>query len=261
MMTSRVFVLFFLLLLSSMMIRSVHFNGGTITWTAVDPFANTSSVVVTITQTYFWALSKINCDINVPITTVGRENQSRILTCVANCLTDGGYSTSPINSLTDCVSTNPSVDTMKSQTSKNVTIASESFFSIAHQDGTWRDVENSVQGNWSIVTYINLRRRLDGIINTPPASTIQSPQYVLPNRTTQIRIPVYDVNLGDEVRCRWARNPGFAGADECDSLCNENNLPNGTSLTDCVLTFVSTIENSWYGFTFQVNHIVNYKKN
>ena len=136
-----------------MMIRSVHFNGGTITWTAVDPFANTSSVVVTITQTYFWALSKINCDINVPITTVGRENQSRILTCVANCLTDGGYSTSPINSLTDCVSTNPSVDTMKSQTSKNVTIASESFFSIAHQDGTWRDVENSVQGNWSIDVY------------------------------------------------------------------------------------------------------------
>ena len=57
---------------------------------------------------------------------------------------------------------------------------------------------------WSIVTNIDLRKRPDGIINTPPVATVVSPQYSIVNRTTNIRIPVSDANVGDDVRCRWS---------------------------------------------------------
>ena len=63
---------------------------------------------------------------------------------------------------------------------------------------------------WSIVTYIDLRFRPDGIINTPPIAAVLSPQYAIVNRTTQITIPVSDVNAADDVRCRWSvYTPGY----------------------------------------------------
>ncbi|CAF1245134.1 unnamed protein product, partial [Rotaria sordida] len=46
--------------------------------------------------------------------------------------------------------------------------------------------------------------RSDGFINTPPEATVVSPQYVIVNRTTQIKIPVSDADTGDTVRCRWS---------------------------------------------------------
>ncbi|CAF2938529.1 unnamed protein product [Rotaria sp. Silwood2] len=46
--------------------------------------------------------------------------------------------------------------------------------------------------------------RPDGFINTPPEATVVSPQYAVVNQTTQIQIPVSDVNTGDDIRCRWS---------------------------------------------------------
>ena len=57
---------------------------------------------------------------------------------------------------------------------------------------------------WSIVTFIDLRMRTDGFINTPPVASVASPQYAIVNKTIQINIPVSDVNAGDDVRCRWS---------------------------------------------------------
>ena len=62
---------------------------------------------------------------------------------------------------------------------------------------------------WSIVSLIDLIRRPDGLINTPPVAQISSPQYVIVNKTTSIKIPVSDVNAGDDVRCRWSANPRY----------------------------------------------------
>ena len=251
---AKMFAFLCLLLLSPTMTKSKHFNGGTITWTPVDPYTNSSPVVITITQTYFWVLTEVDCNVNVPISTPGRAGQGRNLICVANCSTDGGYSANVINTITDCVSSNSFANVMQSQASKNITITSDAYFTIAYQDSGWRKVNNSAAGDWSIVSYIDLRKRPDGFINTSPVSMIQSPRYVLPNRTTHIKIPIYDANKGDVVRCRWALKTGLNGVDECDTICNANNLPVGTNLTDCVLTFVSTAQDSWYGFTLQVNY-------
>ncbi len=61
----------------------------------------------------------------------------------------------------------------------------------------------------AIVSLIDLRRRPDGLINTPPVAQIASPQYVIVNTTTVIKIPVSDVNTGDDLRCRWAQKNGY----------------------------------------------------
>lgn len=208
MITERVNVLSFLILLLFLTIKGSHFNGGTINWAPVDPYTNSSPVVITITQTYSWLLSGVDCKPNVPISTSSRSDQNRNLTCISSCSNDGGYSTSPIDILTDCISSSSSMNMMKSQRSKNVTLNSDAYFTVAYKDGNWRSLENSDGNQWAIASFIDIRRRPDGIINTPPVATVQSPQYAVPNRLTYIKIPVSDINQGDNLRCRWALKSG-----------------------------------------------------
>ncbi|CAF4181560.1 unnamed protein product [Rotaria sp. Silwood2] len=60
-----------------------------------------------------------------------------------------------------------------------------------------------------MTTFIDLRLRDDGFINTSPVASVVSPQYAVVNTSTQIRIPVSDANAGDDVRCRWSKyTPG-----------------------------------------------------
>lgn len=204
--TTERLILLLYLLCSIHSIHSIHFNGGTITWSPVDASSNASSITITITQTYSWAYPIMNCANNVPISTSGRTNSNDNLTCVAGCGTDGGYSANPINILTDCVSFSSSLGTMASSRSVNVTLLSNANFSIAYQGAAWRSLNYPPIGglDWSILCSINLRKRPDGLINTPPVVNIVSPQYVIVNRTTKIRVPVSDVNQDDDVRCRWA---------------------------------------------------------
>lgn len=188
-------------------IKAIHFNGGTINWSPVDPYTNSSEVVIVITQTYSWVLSNVNCDVNVPISTSSWSNGNTNLACTGNCSNDGNYSQKPVNILTDCISSSSSLDMMKSQQSKNVTLTIGAYFRIAYRGSDWRHLDfsnGSSARRWSVVSLIDLRRRPDGILNTPPVSNVASPQYVIANRTTPIKIPVSDVNDGDDIRCRWA---------------------------------------------------------
>ncbi|CAF1397301.1 unnamed protein product [Rotaria magnacalcarata] len=187
-------------------VDGIHFNGGTITWKPVYPLVNSSSVLITIIQSYSWTYPTILCANNVPITTPGRSGANTNLSCVSSCGTDGGYSTKPVNILTDCVSTSSSLGMMSSSRSVNISLTAGAHFYLAFQGSAWTALDDpAVSGlYWSIVTFINLRLRPDGFINTPPEATVVSPQYAIVNQTTQINIPVSDVNPGDDVRCRWS---------------------------------------------------------
>jgi hypothetical protein len=193
-------------LISFDIINGIHFNGGTITWSPVDPYDNSSSVIITITQTYSWSYPTITCANNVPTSTSGRSGANTNLTCVVDCSTDGGYSTHPIDILTDCISSSSTLGMMTSQRSVNVSLLAGAHFMVAYQGSAWRALDSPpVNGlYWSVLCSIDLRIREDGIINTPPVSSVVSPQYVFVNQTTQIQIPVSDVNRGDDVRCRWS---------------------------------------------------------
>jgi hypothetical protein len=185
-------------------IKSIHFNGGTITWSPIDPHSNSSTVIVTITQTYAWTSSHVNCSTDVPISTPNYNETNVNLTCISDCSNDGNYSMNPVDILTDCTSSSSSLNIMTSQRSKNVTLTIGAHFQIGYTDGDWRPLENGIGSQWSIVSLINLRRRPDGILNTPPVPNVVSPQFVIVNETKRIRIPFTDINPGDNIRCRWA---------------------------------------------------------
>jgi hypothetical protein len=199
-----------ILLCSFVIINGRHFNGGTITWASINPYDNSSSVGVTITQSYAWTYPLINCATNVPISTSGRSDSN--LTCVADCSTDGGYSARPIDILTDCTSASSSLGMMNSQRSRNISLTAGAYFYLAFVGSAWAPLNDPAESGleWSIVTFIDLRMRPDGFINTPPVASVVSPQYAIVNRTIQINIPVSDVNVGDDVRCRWSTyTPGY----------------------------------------------------
>lgn len=183
-----------------------HFNGGIIRWEPVDPNTNSSTVVITITQRYSWASSKVNCSTDVPITTYDYSGSKANLVCVGDCSNDGGYSNNPIDILTDCETVSSSLDIMTSQRSVNITLSTGALFKIAYQGNAWRSLENTNGGssNWSLTTLIDLHRRPDGSLNIPPEPRIVSPQIVILNQRKTIKIPFQDINKGDDVRCRWA---------------------------------------------------------
>ncbi|CAF4550320.1 unnamed protein product [Rotaria sp. Silwood1] len=305
----------------------------------------------------------MTCANNVPISTIGWSSANANLICVADCLTDGGYSTAPIDILTDCTSVSSSLKMMTSERSKNVTLSADAHFYLAYRGSAWVPLNDPAKTalDWSIVTYIDLRKRPDGFINTSPIAKVVSPQYVILNQTTQINILVSDANVGDDVRCRWSKytigyrrrkrsdeerhenhyytaqkyikepdnkeimdlrkkrqtcssgclkgekcnsvrcdgtmcttltcestccdyptttttststdsttsteTPGTPKStssfpirqaiDECGDICYPNSVPNGTTLTNCTITFTGLKAGVWYGIAIQVEDFID----
>ncbi|CAF3391672.1 unnamed protein product [Rotaria sp. Silwood1] len=347
------------------LIDGKHFNGGTIQWEPISPYANSSTVPITITQIYSWAYPTISCATNVPISTSGRSNANANLTCTADCSTDGGYSTKPVNILTDCTSTSSALGMMTSERSVNITLTADAHFYLSYMGSAWVGLNYPAQTGlqWSITTFIDLRLRGDGFINTPPVASVVSPQYAIVNTSTQIKIPVSDANVGDDVRCRWSKyipgvnrrrrsvedkhrqykafrhvykklfidsetihirnkrggcgscsswcakgcscscsgcigttcngssctknkgcpslsttvatttteTPGTLAStisyatrqaiDECGSICYPGSLPNGTTLSNCTLSFIGLVPNTWYAVAIQVEDFINSSSN
>ena len=200
------------LALCIVIIDARHFNGGTIRWMPTNPYDNSSSITITIIQSYAWSYPVITCANNVPVSTSGRSAERTNLTCIVDCSTDGGYSAKPVDILTDCISTSSSIGMMLSERSVNITLSAGAHFYLAYRGSAWVALNSPGQGGlqWSIVSFIDLRMRPDGFINTPPVASVVSPQYVIVNRTAQIRIHTSDVNNGDHIRCRWSKYiPGY----------------------------------------------------
>jgi hypothetical protein len=183
-------------------IQGSHFNGGTVTWAPVYPSSNSSSVLITTTQSYSWNSPPENCTTNIPRSTGSNVN----LTCAGNCSTQDGFSNMTVSILTDCTSYSASKGLVYSQRSINITLSINTFFWIAYRGSAWRTLGNvGSGGSWSIVSLIDLIRRPDGLIDSPPIPQISSPQYVIVNKTTVITLPVTDPNPGDDIRCRWSQ--------------------------------------------------------
>ena len=348
-----------LLFLCVIISDALHFDGGNIRWMPANPYDNSSSITIFIIQTYWWTYPTISCANNVPISTSGRSGENANLTCVTDCTSDGGYSTKPVSIVTDCISASSSLGMMTSQRSVNITLTAGAHFYLAYVGSAWRPLNAPPQSGleWSIVSFIDLRLRPDGFINTPPTASVVSPQYVFLNETANIPISVSDANVGDDVRCRWStytvgyrrrkrsedeehiRNgydpqiykqlskdneiiytrkkritcsgpagcsttcaflcsctcPSCVGTtctgsectlfaecpvvtttletpgtlmstssyphrqaiDECGSICYPSSVPNGTSLSNCTLSFKGLVPNTWYAVAIQVNTIVN----
>lgn len=183
-----------------------HFNGGTIRWVPLDPYDNASNITITVLQSYSWSMPLVRCANDVPISSPSWTAANGSLKCVADCSTDGGYSTTSVSILTDCISASPSMGIMSSERAVNITLAGNAHFYASYTGAAWRSLSSpAISGlDWSMLFSVDLGRRPDGSINTPPEARIVSPQYVIVNQTTKINIRVSDVNVGDDVRCRWS---------------------------------------------------------
>ena len=245
-----------LLIAWTVVTNAVHFNGGTIRWTPVNPYDNSSSVAITIIQSYWWTYSRMICATNVPISTPAYSIVNANLTCVADCSTDGGYSTKPVNILTDCNAVSSALDMMTSQRSVTITLTSGAHFYLAYQGTAWRSLYTSVATSltWSILSFVDLRMRSDGFINTPPLARVVSPQFVVVNETAQIEIIVSDVNAGDDIRCRWSQYLTSGTVNECGGVCYPATMPSGTILSNCTLFFQGTTVGTWYAGAIQVRN-------
>ena len=241
-----------ILFFSCVPINTYHFNGGIIHWKPSYPYSNSTVVPITLTQSYSWKDSLVDCSKDVPISTSNYGGKNVNLTCVADCLTSGGYSLRPVNILTDCQTVNSLIDVMSSQRSVSINLTAGAYFRIAYVDQAWIPLNYPLMNNlpWSLVCSIDLRFRPDGYINTPPIASVVSPQYAIVNRTTRITIPVSDVNTGDDVRCRWAiKNQTI---DECGGICYPSSVPKGTVLSGCTILFIGRRVNVTYGIAIQV---------
>ena len=133
---------------------------------------------------------------------------------------------------------------MSSQRSVGINLTAGAYFRIAYADDRWIALNYPVVSGlpWSLVCLIDLRLRSDGFINTSPVAIV--------NRTTQITIPVSDVNTGDDVRRRWATNNQTF--DECAGICYPGSVPDGTIFSGCTIHFIGYVVNTWYGIAIQV---------
>ncbi len=237
-----------------------HFDGGTIRWVPVNPYDNSSSITITIIQSYSWSYPTVLCATNVPISTSTYSASNANLICIADCLTDGGYSINPINILTDCTSVISALGVLTSQSSKNVTLLSNANFSLAYIGQGWTPLDQPPNANlnWSIAVSINLHMRSDGFINTPPSATVFSPQFAIVNKTLDIPILVSDVNIGDDIRCRWSVKSTNPLIDECSGACYPTSMPSGTNLSNCTLSFQGPIAGIWYAAAIQVRSLSSF---
>lgn len=243
------------LLLCIITIDAGHFSGGTIRWVPNNPYESSNLTTISIVQSYLWSYSMVVCASNVPISTAGYSNRNQNLTCVGDCSADGGYSSNPVNTLTDCISTSPATDALMSQKSKNVTLAVGAHFALSFIGAAWPNLTRppDPSSNWSIVVYIDLRKRPDGFINTPPMANVFSPQYAIVNTSILIPIRVADVNIGDDIRCRWSTKFVTPPIDECGRACYPTSMPIGTTLSNCTLNFTGPVANTWYAAAIQVS--------
>ena len=133
------FILFLLVLIDTVIVRATHFNGGSITWSSINPSDNSSSIGISITQSYSWSYPTISCLNDIPISSGGYYIYLNTnLTCVANCSTDGGYSNNPVNILTDCTSISSSLGLLSSERSVNITLNGSVYFWLAYRSLAWR---------------------------------------------------------------------------------------------------------------------------
>lgn len=240
---------------------ATHFLGGTITYKVL----NTSGSVVSIvlTQTYIYDYTKITCTNSMitnqtPKLTFNppyRENSDKV-NCTQYCNQSGGYI--PPSVVSYCTDYSSALSITVGQRSDTINITNGSYFLVAYQSTSWRQLtlpvtSGALNTTWSISCLINLRMRPDGSYNNPPAATIISPIYIPVGIPQSIFIPTIDAD-NDNVRCRFSN-----GINECGSTCPPSSLPNGTILfSNCTLIITGAKVNDWYAITIQVSEICGY---
>ncbi|CAF0952640.1 unnamed protein product [Rotaria sordida] len=219
-----------------------HFRGGMISWrraTDEKSVLNTKKTII-IDQRYAWSKSAAaSACTSSTISSFGLigENTVSVLKCqssLATC-TSAQY-TANISTYVPCTDYNTALGMSfgYSSTTVNLTVISTGIVVGYVVSGAWLSLQLS-SGGWSMMTYINMKPRLDNeLINSSPTSSISPIVYVpaSSNISTSIDIPMDDID-GDNIECRFAKASNILGGvtvDECNDVCKSLALPASTQL-------------------------------
>jgi hypothetical protein len=240
-------------------INASHFEGGTITYKVLNTSGSIVSIVVT--QTYIYDYTKITCTNSMianqsPALTFNppyMEN-SKTVDCIQYCNQSGGYQ--PPGVVSYCTDYSVGLGITVGQRSDTINITNGSYFLIAYQSSSWRQLSlpsGTSNTDWSISCLINLKMRSNGSYNNPPVATIISPIYIPVHIQQSIFIPTIDAD-NDPVRCRFAN-----GTNECGQVCPPASLPSGTMiLSNCTLIITGANVNDWYAVAIEVSEMQCY---
>jgi hypothetical protein len=121
-----------ILLLFIILVKTSHFQGGTITYKILNTYGSTVSIMITQTYLYRWAY--IYCD-NALILSQSTPNYTTFsdynatLTCVSNCNTTGGYTPVPVRAYCTDYSAAMAITVIERTDTVNLTIGA--YFTVA----------------------------------------------------------------------------------------------------------------------------------
>ncbi|CAF4271077.1 unnamed protein product [Rotaria sp. Silwood2] len=219
-----------------------HFRGGMISWrraTNQKSILNTMNTII-IDQRYAWSKSAAaSACTSSTILSFGLIGETVVsaLKCkssLATC-TNAQYTTD-ISTYVPCTDYNTALGMSfgYSSTTVNLTVLSTGIVLGYVVTGAWLTLQLG-SGGWSMMTYINMKPRVDNdLINSSPTSSISSIVYVPASSSlsTSIDIPMDDVD-GDDIECRFAKSSNILGGitvDECNDVCKSLALPASTQL-------------------------------
>lgn len=252
-------LLFVIVIIVFDVVRSKHFYGGTISWIPLNNNDTTLPIEILITQTYMYKIGELSADGTPRTCTMGSllPYPSLQLKCTANCASSGGYQSLPIS--TFVTGSSPTLDICYSQRTDLVNLTNiNAYFTVTYGTDpnsayTYRSLSTTLTSttttaNWNLSTVIDIRRRSNGLINTPPVANLMSPYGIPYNKRISIPIPTSDID-GDDVRCRWS-----SGSLECGEVCFPSTIPSTTTLSsDCVLNITGLSYSVWYCAAIQVD--------
>ena len=224
-----------------------RFQGGTITWKPVDPYASGPNVDVIIYQTHSWTLSRLNCS-QAMIDSLGwytdgggAFNGVPSLACISSTVSCTASTFNTINQRTFCTDFSNTVQSSSGALIKTMTLSRSTNILIGFVGSSWAPEIKLANGNgaisWRVVALIDLTKNYP--INSSPGMSYSYQPYensrsfnlvtgalpvirVIEGRQAIIQIPAADWDVTNDIRCRWANSSGAAG-DECGDVCS--NLP------------------------------------
>ncbi|CAF1044067.1 unnamed protein product [Adineta ricciae] len=193
-----------------------HFNGGTIRWTTIDPSTNSISAGVTLIQSCAWAYRTMTCATDVTISTSGRTYKNRNLMRAVDsagevCCRSSVYV--------------PRTGRRKRSDRRQPDhdLSPDSFYEETTAD------ELSIY-QWKMQAYSNgCTKILHVLLRYAMEPLVQE-------RTTIIDTPGTLPSISSY--------PIWKAIDEYDGICFPESVPNGTSLSNCIIAFTELKANT-----------------
>ena len=225
----------------------------------MDPYTNSSTVEIIVSQTHSWTLSRFPCN-QALIDSLGSYLDGGFfygepnIVCQPNATACGGTGWTTIMQPTFCTDFSIAVQISSGSLISRRTLSRSSNIRAGFASNSWAveilTTAGAAANYWNVMTRIDLTQKYP--INSSPGSfsgyttfLILESIYlvtgslpiirVIEGQTAIIQIPRGDWDASDDIRCRWASSSA-PGGNECGDICS--NLPGATLSSRSVIDHI-----------------------